>query len=145
MLTLPLGKKNLAELATVETLATGGDTLVEGVDYKLNRPMGWLMALPGGAIDVNGHGTLLTTEACLLNPNRNPHLDRDAIEASNVVADPRCKPGRFHRRGERQSAAEQHQQHDQHHADNARRAITPTSGVREDRQATDQQEDQDDD
>lgn len=52
---LPLGKKNLAALATVETLATGGTTLVEGVDYKLNRPMGWFMALPGGAIDANDH------------------------------------------------------------------------------------------
>lgn len=52
---LPLGKKNLAELATVETLVSGGDTLVEGVDYKLNRPMGWLMALEGGAIDLNDH------------------------------------------------------------------------------------------
>jgi len=36
--------------------------------------------LEGGSIDVNGAGTLLTTEACLLNPNRNPHLDRAAIE-----------------------------------------------------------------
>ena len=30
---------------------------------------------------VNGCGTLLTTEACLLNPNRNPDLDRGQIEA----------------------------------------------------------------
>ena len=36
--------------------------------------------LEGGSIDVNGCGTLLTTESCLLNPNRNPHLDRSAIE-----------------------------------------------------------------
>jgi agmatine deiminase len=36
--------------------------------------------LEGGSIDVNGCGTLLTTEACLLNPNRNPSLDRNAIE-----------------------------------------------------------------
>jgi agmatine deiminase len=39
------------------------------------------MILEGGSIDVNGRGTLLTTEACLLNPNRNPQLDRDQIEA----------------------------------------------------------------
>ena len=30
---------------------------------------------------MNGKGTLLTTEACLLNPNRNPHLSREQIEA----------------------------------------------------------------
>lgn len=38
------------------------------------------IVMEGGSIDVNGRGTLLTTEACLLNPNRNPHLDRAAIE-----------------------------------------------------------------
>lgn len=38
------------------------------------------MVLEGGAIDVNGAGTLLTTEACLLHPNRNPHLSRAQIE-----------------------------------------------------------------
>lgn len=38
------------------------------------------MILEGGSIDVNGAGVLLTTEACLLNPNRNPKLTRSEIE-----------------------------------------------------------------
>jgi len=38
------------------------------------------IVMEGGALDVNGRGTVLTTESCLLNPNRNPHLDRAAIE-----------------------------------------------------------------
>ena len=38
------------------------------------------MVLEGGSIDVNGRGALLTTEQCLLHPNRNPHLDKAAIE-----------------------------------------------------------------
>jgi agmatine deiminase len=36
--------------------------------------------LEGGSVDVNGKGTLLTTESCLLNPNRNPDLSREQIE-----------------------------------------------------------------
>ncbi|OGL48013.1 MAG: hypothetical protein A3C43_08020 [Candidatus Schekmanbacteria bacterium RIFCSPHIGHO2_02_FULL_38_11] len=36
--------------------------------------------LEGGSIDVNGNGTLLTTEVCLLNKNRNAHLGKNEIE-----------------------------------------------------------------
>jgi agmatine deiminase len=39
------------------------------------------MILEGGSIDVNGTGALLTTESCLLNPNRNPNMTREQIEA----------------------------------------------------------------
>ncbi len=36
--------------------------------------------LEGGSIDVNGAGSVLTTESCLLNPNRNPDCSREDIE-----------------------------------------------------------------
>ena len=37
--------------------------------------------LEGGSVDVDGEGLAVTTVDCLLNPNRNPALDRSAIEA----------------------------------------------------------------
>lgn len=43
------------------------------------RPGG--IALEGGGIETDGRGTLLTTTACMLSPNRNPHLDRAATDA----------------------------------------------------------------
>ena len=39
------------------------------------------MVLEGGSILTDGQGTLLTTEQCLLNPNRNPSMSREQIEA----------------------------------------------------------------
>jgi agmatine deiminase len=48
---------------------------VEGVD-RYRAPL----VMEGGAIHTDGEGTLLVTEQCLLNPNRNPELSRDQIE-----------------------------------------------------------------
>ena len=39
------------------------------------------IVMEGGSIDVNGRGTVLTTEQCLLNRNRNPSLNKEEIES----------------------------------------------------------------
>ena len=59
-----------------------GDAAMPGL---INQDLRMRLFLPGivlegGSIDVNGCGTLLTTEQCLLNGNRNPSLSREEIE-----------------------------------------------------------------
>lgn len=48
---------------------------IEGVD-RYKAPI----VLEGGSIHVDGEGTVLTTEECLLSPGRNPQLSREEIE-----------------------------------------------------------------
>ena len=61
------------------------------LDNRINRRLQTLSAwgapletvgliLEGGSIESDGRGTLLSTEECLLNDNRNPHLMREEIE-----------------------------------------------------------------
>jgi agmatine deiminase len=38
------------------------------------------IVMEGGSVEFNGKGTILTSTACLLNPNRNPHLNQSQIE-----------------------------------------------------------------
>lgn len=38
------------------------------------------IVMEGGAVEFNGEGTVLTSKSCLLNPNRNPHLNQAQIE-----------------------------------------------------------------
>jgi agmatine deiminase len=38
------------------------------------------IVMEGGSVEFNGKGTLLTSTSCLLNPNRNPHLNQAQIE-----------------------------------------------------------------
>ena len=66
----------------------GGKYLMPGdttIGAELARDAGLAVVtsdwvLEGGAIDGDGTGLVVTTEQCLLNPNRNPHLSRGEIE-----------------------------------------------------------------
>ena len=55
-----------------------GLRLASTIDMGADR-LDWI--LEGGAIDVDGTGLAVTTEQCLLNPNRNPGMSREQIEA----------------------------------------------------------------
>lgn len=57
--------------------AVAGNILAHERISKYSVPL----VLEGGSIHVDGQGTLITTEACLLNPNRNPDLSRKEIES----------------------------------------------------------------
>lgn len=55
--------------------------IVDFINQKLRLPsFEPEIVLEGGSIDVNGLGTVLTTEQCLLNRNRNPRFGRAEIE-----------------------------------------------------------------
>jgi agmatine deiminase len=70
--------------------AWGGKYPPFDLDRQIGRQMAEALGVPryakpgivleGGSIEVNGAGALLTTEQCLLNPNRNPTLTRVDIE-----------------------------------------------------------------
>ena len=51
--------------------------LAEHYGYPLFKPG---IIMEGGSVDFNGEGTVITSTSCLLNKNRNPHLDRATIE-----------------------------------------------------------------
>lgn len=53
---------------------------VQVSDFLKNAHYSAPLILEGGSIHTDGEGTLLTTAECLLNPNRNPHLNQAQIE-----------------------------------------------------------------
>jgi agmatine deiminase len=61
--------------------AVGGLIAKRLGDEVISAPI----VLEGGSILSDGTGALLTTEECLLNPNRNPSLSREQIEAALVA------------------------------------------------------------
>lgn len=57
------------------------DIIPTRIANHFNLPVAYPgIVMEGGSVDFNGKGTVLTTTSCLLNPNRNPHLDQKQIE-----------------------------------------------------------------
>lgn len=58
------------------------DKLSSVITKKMNLASYYIedFVLEGGSIHVDGNGTCLVTEACLLSPGRNPHLNKQEIE-----------------------------------------------------------------
>lgn len=58
------------------------DIIPTRIAKALNLPVYYPeIVMEGGGVEFNGKGTILTTKSCLLNPNRNPHLNKEQIEA----------------------------------------------------------------
>ncbi|HEY9837966.1 MAG TPA: agmatine deiminase family protein, partial [Vampirovibrionales bacterium] len=59
----------------------GDAQVAKNISDRLNLPSHHFpVTLEGGAIEVDGEGTCLTTRQCLLNPNRNPQLTQSELE-----------------------------------------------------------------
>jgi agmatine deiminase len=106
VIAMPIDDSWLRDSGPVVVTAARGDGLARaGVDFRFNAWGGAFtpydkdaavarlllrqlriervaspLVLEGGSIAVDGEGTLVTTEQCLLNPNRNPLLEREEIE-----------------------------------------------------------------
>jgi len=57
------------------------DVMPTNIAKVLNVPVFYPeIIMEGGSVDFNGAGTIMTSKSCLLNPNRNPHLNQSQIE-----------------------------------------------------------------
>jgi agmatine deiminase len=57
------------------------DVIPTSIANALNLPVFYPnIIMEGGSVDFNGAGTIMTSKSCLLNPNRNPHLNQNQIE-----------------------------------------------------------------
>ncbi|SFI28213.1 agmatine deiminase family protein [Halpernia frigidisoli] len=51
--------------------------IAEEFNFPVYHPK---VIMEGGSVDFNGNGTVLTSKSCLLNKNRNPHLNQEQVE-----------------------------------------------------------------
>ena len=103
-------ERRMAVAATVEFNAWGGkyDDLIPDnrpgsssssrPGCRSSRPG---VVLEGGSIDVNGQRDVLTTEQCLLNKNRNPHLGKARARGGSSTTTSGCRAWSGWRQGSR--------------------------------------------
>jgi len=67
--------------AKYEAVRPNDDVVPQHLAKKLGLPL-WVhdFVLEGGSIDLNGKGTVMTTQQCLFNANRNPWADAKTVE-----------------------------------------------------------------
>ena len=84
-----VGNKKKTKLQGFEFNCYGGkfppwnldNNIPNRMSHALNLPLNsYPIIMEGGSLEFNGSDTLLTTDQCLLNANRNPHLSRSEIE-----------------------------------------------------------------
>lgn len=88
----PLTVEQAGELKILDFTFNGwGNKFAADLDNQINQRLNTQgvfkapvtpidVVLEGGAIEIDETGALLTTRACLLNPNRNPHLPEGEVE-----------------------------------------------------------------
>lgn len=76
----PYDSDDAVPVRVAESLRKQWGAAFKGVFFAKHK--GAPVIMEGGSVEFNGRGTVMTSESCLLNPNRNPSMSRKEIERS---------------------------------------------------------------
>ena len=78
----PTHAKGGGEIVADGKETRAGKPVAREQETRAGKPVTRRIVMEGGAVEFNGRGTLLTTESCLLNKNRNPGMSKPEIETA---------------------------------------------------------------